>query len=188
MFSRKAKKAASNAPRVTDDEELPSGEQHSRVVQPEAAETSSSSPTGVTSEACERSGSSSSSSTSGGVDATRANSATTTTPAAGATTPRAPSRARRARWAARCGSAKFSLRSRRALRLADFVAGFGAVVAVPRRLWVRFDAAVSAALTRNCCCFYDNACLPSCAQPRLAFPRVAGVVYHLRVTLRPPFG
>ncbi len=77
MFSRKAKKAASNAPRVTDDEELPSGEQHSRVVQPEAAETSSSSPTGVTSEACERSGSSSSSSTSSGVDATRANSATT---------------------------------------------------------------------------------------------------------------
>ena len=83
MFSRKAKKAASNAPRVTDDEELPSGEQHSRVVQPEAAETSSSSPTGVTSEACERSGSSSSSSTSGGVDATRANSATTTAAAGG---------------------------------------------------------------------------------------------------------
>ena len=84
MFSRKAKKAASNAPRVTDDEELPSGEaQHSSVVQPEAAETSSSSPTGVVDEACERSGSSSSSSTSGGVDATRANSASaTTTPAA----------------------------------------------------------------------------------------------------------
>ena len=85
MFSRKAKKAASNAPRVTDDEELPSGEaQHSSVVQPEAAETSSSSPTGVADEACERSGSSSSSSTSGGVDATRANSASATTPAAGA--------------------------------------------------------------------------------------------------------
>ena len=82
MFSRKAKKAASNAPRVTDDEELPSGEQHSSVVQPEAAETSSSSPTGVADEACERSGSSSSSSTSGGVDATRANSASATTPAA----------------------------------------------------------------------------------------------------------
>ena len=83
-LSRKAKKAASNAPRVTDDEELPSGEaQHSSVVQPEAAETSSSSPTGVADEACERSGSSSSSSTSGGVDATRANSATTTMPAAG---------------------------------------------------------------------------------------------------------
>ena len=45
-FSRKAK-ATSNAPRVTDDEELPSGEaQHSRVVQPNAAETSTSSPTG----------------------------------------------------------------------------------------------------------------------------------------------
>ena len=83
MFSRKAKKAASNAPRVTDDEELPSGEQHSRVVQPIAAETSSSSPTGVVDEACERSGSSSPSSTSGGVDATRANSeSATTTPAA----------------------------------------------------------------------------------------------------------
>ena len=66
MFSRKAKNAASNAPRVTDKAELPSGEQHSRVVQqPEAAETSTSS------------------STSGGVDATRANSATTTMPAAG---------------------------------------------------------------------------------------------------------
>jgi hypothetical protein len=66
MFSRKAKNAASNAPRVTDKAELPSGEQHSRVVQqPEAAETSTSS------------------STSGGVDATRANSASaTTTPAA----------------------------------------------------------------------------------------------------------
>ena len=87
MFSRKAKKAASNAPRVTDDEELPSGEaQHSRVVQPEAAETSSSSPTGVAAEACERSGSSSWSSTSGGVEATRANSATTTMPAAGVDT------------------------------------------------------------------------------------------------------
>ena len=84
MFSRKAKKADSNAPRVTDDEELPSGEaQHSRVVQPKAAETSSSSPTGVADEASERSGSSSSSSTSGGVDATRANSASATTPAAG---------------------------------------------------------------------------------------------------------
>ena len=84
MFSRKAKKAASNAPRVTDKAEQPSGEQQSRVVrQPKAAETSSSSPTGVADEACERSGSSSSSSTSGGVDATRANSATTTTPAAG---------------------------------------------------------------------------------------------------------
>ena len=83
MFSRKAKKAASNAPRVTDDEELPSGEaQHSRVVQPEAAETSSSSPTGVAAEACERRGSSTSSSTSGGVDATRANSASAK-PAAG---------------------------------------------------------------------------------------------------------
>ena len=83
MFSRKAKKAASNAPRVTDDEELPSGEQHSRVVQPEAAETSSSSPTGVADEASERSGSSTSASTSSGVDATRANSASaTTTPAA----------------------------------------------------------------------------------------------------------
>ena len=83
MFSRKAKKAASNAPRVTDKAELPSGEQHSRVVQPQAAETSSSSPTGVADDACERSGSSSSSSTSGGVDATRANSASaTTTPAA----------------------------------------------------------------------------------------------------------
>ena len=83
-FFRKAKKAASNAPRVTDKAEQPSGEQQSRVVrQPKAAETSSSSPTGVADEACERSGSSSSSSTSGGVDATRANSATTTTPAAG---------------------------------------------------------------------------------------------------------
>ena len=82
-FFRKAKKAASNAPRVTDKAEQPSGEQQSRVVrQPKAAETSSSSPTGVADEACERSGSSSSSSTSGGVDATRANSATTTTPAA----------------------------------------------------------------------------------------------------------
>ena len=82
-FFRKAK-AASNAPRVTDKAEQPSGEQQSRVVrQPKAAETSSSSPTGVADEACERSGSSSSSSTSGGVDATRANSATTTTPAAG---------------------------------------------------------------------------------------------------------
>ena len=84
-FFRKAKKAASNAPRVTDKAEQPSGEQQSRVVrQPKAAETSSSSPTGVADEACERSGSSSSSSTSGGVDATRANSASaTTTPAAG---------------------------------------------------------------------------------------------------------
>ena len=83
-FFRKAKKAASNAPRVTDKAEQPSGEQQSRVVrQPKAAETSSSSPTGVADEACERSDSSSSSSTSGGVDATRANSATTTTPAAG---------------------------------------------------------------------------------------------------------
>ena len=83
-FFRKAKKAASNAPRVTDKAEQPSGEQQSRVVrQPKAAETSLSSPTGVADEACERSGSSSSSSTSGGVDATRANSATTTTPAAG---------------------------------------------------------------------------------------------------------
>ena len=83
-FFRKAKKTASNAPRVTDKAEQPSGEQQSRVVrQPKAAETSSSSPTGVADEACERSGSSSSSSTSGGVDATRANSATTTTPAAG---------------------------------------------------------------------------------------------------------
>ena len=83
-FFRKAKKAASNAPRVTDKAEQLSGEQQSRVVrQPKAAETSSSSPTGVADEACERSGSSSSSSTSGGVDATRANSATTTTPAAG---------------------------------------------------------------------------------------------------------
>ena len=83
-FFRKAKKAASNAPRVTDKAEQPSGEQQSRVVrQPKAAETSSSSPTGVADEACERSGSSSSSSTSGGVDATRANSATTTTPATG---------------------------------------------------------------------------------------------------------
>ena len=83
-FFRKAKKAASNAPRVTDKAEQPSGEQQSRVVrQPKAAETSSSSPTGVADEACERSGSSSSSSTSGGVNATRANSATTTTPAAG---------------------------------------------------------------------------------------------------------
>ena len=83
-FFRKAKKAASNAPRVTDKAEQPSGEQQSRVVrQPKAAETSSSSPTGVADEACERSGLSSSSSTSGGVDATRANSATTTTPAAG---------------------------------------------------------------------------------------------------------
>ena len=83
-FFRKAKKAASNAPRVTDKAEQPSGEQQSRVVrQPKAAETSTSSPTGVADEACERSGSSSSSSTSGGVDATRANSATTTTPAAG---------------------------------------------------------------------------------------------------------
>ena len=83
-FFRKAKKAASNAPRVTDKAEQPSGEQQSRVVrQPKAAETSSSSPTGVADEACERSGSSSSSSTSGGVDATRANSATTTMPAAG---------------------------------------------------------------------------------------------------------
>ena len=82
-FSRKAKKAASNAPRVTDDEELPNGEaQHASVVE-QAAETSSSSPTGVADEAGERSGSSSSSSTSGGVDATRANSATTTMPAAG---------------------------------------------------------------------------------------------------------
>ena len=77
MFSRKAKKAASNAPRVTDDEELPNGEaQHASVVE-QAAETSSSSPTGVADEASERSGSSLSSSTSGGVDATRANSATT---------------------------------------------------------------------------------------------------------------
>ena len=84
LFRSKAKKAASNAPRVTDKAEQPSGEQQSRVVrQPKAAETSSSSPTGVADEACERSGSSSSSSTSGGVDATRANSATTTTPAAG---------------------------------------------------------------------------------------------------------
>ena len=83
-FFRKAKKTASNAPRVTDKAEQPSGEQQSRVVQqPRAAETSSSSPTGVADEACERTGSSSSSSTSGGVDATRANSATTTTPAAG---------------------------------------------------------------------------------------------------------
>ena len=83
-FFRKAKKTASNAPRVTDKAEQPSGEQQSRVVrQPKAAETSSSSPTGVADEACERTGSSSSSSTSGGVDATRANSATTTTPAAG---------------------------------------------------------------------------------------------------------
>jgi len=84
-FFRKAKKAASNAPRVTDKAEQPGGEQQSRVVrQPKAAETSSSSPTGVADEACERSGSSSSSSTSDGVDATRANSATTTTtPAAG---------------------------------------------------------------------------------------------------------
>ena len=83
MFSRKAKKAASNAPRVTDDEELPSGAAQSSDVQPNAAETSSSSPTGVADEASERSGSSSSSSTSGGVDATRANSASaTTTPAA----------------------------------------------------------------------------------------------------------
>ena len=84
MFSRKAKKAASNAPRVTDDEELPSGAaQQSSDVQPNAAETSSSSPAGVADEAYERSGSSSSSSTSGGVDATRANSASaTTTPAA----------------------------------------------------------------------------------------------------------
>ena len=83
-FFRKAKRAASNAPRVTDKAEQPSGEQQSRVVrQPKAAETSSSSPTGVADEASERSGSSSSSSTSGGVDATRANSATTTTPAAG---------------------------------------------------------------------------------------------------------
>ena len=82
-FFRKAKKTASNAPRVTDKAEQPSGEQQSRVVrQPKAAETSSSSPTGVADEASERSGSSSSSSTSGGVDATRANSATTTTPAA----------------------------------------------------------------------------------------------------------
>ena len=82
-FFRKAKKAASNAPRVTDKAEQPSGEQQSRVVrQPKAAETSSSSPTGVADEACERSGSSSSSSTSGGVDATRANSASAT-PAAG---------------------------------------------------------------------------------------------------------
>ena len=82
-FFRKAKKAASNAPRVTDKAEQPSGEQQSRVVrQPKAAETTTS-PTGVADEACERSGSSSSSSTSGGVDATRANSATTTTPAAG---------------------------------------------------------------------------------------------------------
>ena len=83
MFSRKAKKAASNAPRVTDKAELPSGEQQSRVVQQPTAETSSSSPTGVADKASERSGSSSSSSTSGGVDATRANSATTTMPAAG---------------------------------------------------------------------------------------------------------
>ena len=83
-FFRKAKKAASNAPRVTDKAEQPSGEQQSRVVrQPKAAETTTSSPTGVADEACERSGSSSSSSTSGSVDATRANSATTTTPAAG---------------------------------------------------------------------------------------------------------
>ena len=83
-FFRKAKKAASNAPRVTDKAEQPSGEQQSRVVrQPKAAETTTSSPTGVADEACERSGSSSSSSTSGGVDATRANSATTTTPATG---------------------------------------------------------------------------------------------------------
>ena len=83
-FFRKAKKAASNAPRVTDKAEQPSGEQQSRVVrQPKAAETTTSSPTGVADEACERSGSSSSSSTSGGVDATRANSAMTTTPAAG---------------------------------------------------------------------------------------------------------
>ena len=83
-FFRKAKKAASNAPRVTDKAEQPSGEQQSRVVrQPKAAETSSSSPTGVADEACERSGSSSSSSTSGGVDATRANSASATTPTAG---------------------------------------------------------------------------------------------------------
>ena len=83
-FFRKAKKAASNAPRVTDKAEQPSGEQQSRVVrQPKAAETSSSSPTGVADEASERSGSSSSSSTSGGVDATRANSASATTPAAG---------------------------------------------------------------------------------------------------------
>ena len=83
MFSRKAKKAASNAPRVTDDEELPNGEaQHASVVE-QAAETSSSSPTGVADEAGERSGSSSSSSTSGGVDATRANSASATTPTAG---------------------------------------------------------------------------------------------------------
>ena len=82
-FFRKAKKAASNAPRVTDKAEQPSGEQQSRVVrQPKAAETSSSSPTGVADEACERSGSSSSSSTSGGVDATRANSASATTLAA----------------------------------------------------------------------------------------------------------
>ena len=82
-FFRKAKKAASNAPRVTDKAEQPSGEQQSRVVrQPKAAETSSSSPTGVADEACERSGSSSSSSTSGGVNATRANSASATTPAA----------------------------------------------------------------------------------------------------------
>ena len=78
-FFRKAKKAASNAPRVTDKAEQPSGEQQSRVVrQPKAAETSSSSPTGVADEASERSGSSSSSSTSGGVDATRANSASAT--------------------------------------------------------------------------------------------------------------
>ena len=83
-FFRKAKKAASNAPRVTDKAEQPSGEQQSRVVrQPKAAETTTSSPTGVADEACERSGSSSSSSTSGGVDATRANSASATTPAAG---------------------------------------------------------------------------------------------------------
>ena len=47
-FFRKAKKAASNAPRVTDKAEQPSGEQQSRVVQQnKAAETSSSSPTGV---------------------------------------------------------------------------------------------------------------------------------------------
>ena len=48
MFSRKAKKAASNAPRVTDDEvEASKAAQQSSVVQPQAAETSSSSPTGA---------------------------------------------------------------------------------------------------------------------------------------------
>ena len=82
-FFRKAKKAASNAPRVTDDEvDSSKAAQMSSDAQPKAAETSSSSPTGVADEACERSGSSSSSSTSGGVDATRANSASATTPAA----------------------------------------------------------------------------------------------------------